>query len=151
MKVSSPAFTNNAAIPAEYTCDGKGKNPPILVSDVRDGVKSLVLIVDDPDAPMGLFTHWVVWNIPPETQEIAEDTMSSLAKIGRNSAGEVGWIAPCPPNGLHHYRFQVFALSELLSVPEGSERDSVEREMEKRVIERAELVGEYQRQDRVSS
>jgi len=145
MKVSSPIFENNGSIPAEYTCDGEGRNPLLLVTDAPENAKGLVLIVDDPDAPMGIFTHWVVWNIPADIEEISEETLASLAKVGKNSAGEVGWIAPCPPNGIHHYRFQVFALSQLLNIPEGSDRDTVEREMEKSVIDRAELVGEYQR------
>lgn len=145
MRILSAAFDNFSSIPTIYTCDGEGDNPPLLIEDVSEDAKSLVLIVDDPDAPMGLFTHWVVWNIPPSTKQI-EDILSEESVEGKNSSGQVGWIAPCPPNGVHHYRFQLYALSNTLSIAPGSTRDIVEKEMENAIIEKAELVGQYERE-----
>ncbi len=145
MKLVSPAFQNNGYIPALYSCDDQGINPPLTITDVPKDAKNLVLIVDDPDAPMGTFTHWIVWNIPPDAEEITEEMLPQEAVEGKNSTGEVGWTAPCPPQGTHHYRFMVFALSKKLNLPEGADRDTLEKEIEDAVIDKTELVGLYQR------
>lgn len=145
MKITSSAFTNYGVIPQQYTCEGEGENPPLEIDNIPPDAKSLVLIVDDPDVPGGLFTHWVLWNITPDTLSIDEGSVPPGALEGENSTGEIGWIAPCPPTGTHHYRFQVFALSKLLSFPEGATRDEVESDMAQFVITRAELVGQYQK------
>src|SRR5450830_1478632 len=99
MKFSSPAFENYQKIPALYTCDGKKIHPPFAISGIPDGTKSLVLIVDDPDAPTGIFTHWVIWNIDPLIKEIAEGSVPEKSQEGTNSAGTVGYVPPCPPSG----------------------------------------------------
>lgn len=145
MLFTSPAFQNFQIIPKKYTCDGDGDHPPFAIGDISEDAKSLVLIVDDPDAPGGTYDHWVVWNISPETREIEEDSVPEGAIEGMNSAGEVGWVAPCPPSGIHHYRFNLYALSKTLQLSSGADRDTVERAMEDFVIERAELVGQYSR------
>lgn len=148
MTISSPAFINQASIPQKYTCQGEGINPPLEISDVPEEAKSLVLIVDDPDAPSGLFTHWVMWGIGRDTTIIDEDSIPGGVLEGTNSAGILGFTAPCPPEdtGEHHYRFQLFALSQELDVAEGASRDDVENAMKDFVIDRAELVGMYSSQ-----
>ena len=146
MQITSPAFPNQGSVPQKYTCEGEGAQPPLTISDVPDGTQALALIVDDPDAPVGLFTHWVVWNIEPDISQIEEDASWESAIEGNNSAGQMGWMAPCPPadTGVHHYRFQLFALSSPLTVKEGAQRNEVEKAIEEVEIDRAELVGQYQ-------
>jgi Raf kinase inhibitor-like YbhB/YbcL family protein len=145
MQIGSPAFANQATIPQEYTCHGAGNVPPLAITGVPDGAKSLVLIVDDPDAVSGLFTHWLTWDLPPNVTEFNAQTDITGAVEGKNSTGSNGYIAPCPPSGtgVHHYRFQLFALKELLDLPENMTRDQIESAMKDLVIARAELVGQY--------
>lgn len=146
MQITSPAFENQGVIPQKYTCEGEGTQPPLTIADVPAGTEALALIVDDPDAPAGLFTHWLVWNIEPEITTIEEDVTWEGAIEGDNSAGQLGWMAPCPPGdtGAHHYRFQLYALSSPLTVKEGAKRSEVEKAIEEVEIARAELVGEYE-------
>src|ERR1051325_11461887 len=101
MTLRSSAFANNAAIPAKYTCDGANVSPPLAISGVPPAAKSLALTVDDPDAPGGSFTHWLVWKIPPSTTSIAEG--QHLGTEEQNGFGKPGYGGPCPPSGLHHY------------------------------------------------
>jgi Raf kinase inhibitor-like YbhB/YbcL family protein len=145
MKLSSPAFENYAAIPQKYSCEGTGVNPPLLIQEVPADAKSLVLLIDDPDAPGGTFNHWVMWNIPPTTKKIGEDEIPPGAIEGENSSGEIGFIAPCPPTGIHNYRFILWALNQPLAIPEGATREQVESTLEQFVLARAELVGTYQK------
>ena len=145
MQITSPAFKNQETIPEKYTCQGEGINPTLEISNVPKEAKSLALIVDDPDAPVGLFTHWAMWGIAPGTQFIDEDSIPDGVLEGTNSAGVMGYTAPCPPagTGVHHYRFQLFALSQDIDVAEGSDRNTVENAFKDFVIDRAELVGMY--------
>lgn len=145
MKLTSPAFINQASIPQKYTCQGEGINPPLEISEVPENAKTLVLIVDDPDAPQGEFVHWVMWHIDPATTVIEENSIPQGAMEGMNSASELGWIAPCPPEdtGEHHYRFMLSALSKDIELEEGTTRDDVYKAMGNYVIDRAELVGMY--------
>src|SRR5262245_8986296 len=110
LQLTSTAFANNASIPLAYTCDGQGLFPPIKISDVPADTQSLVLIADDPDATIGNFTHWVVWNIPPQTGEIQEGT-EPIGIKGKNSSGSLGYYPPCPSVGEHHYHFRLIALN----------------------------------------
>ena len=145
MQISSPAFPANGVIPQKYTCEGEGIQPPLRITEVPDTTQALALIVDDPDAPVGLFTHWLVWNIEPDITDIEEDVTWENASEGTNSGGQLGWMAPCPPvdTGVHHYRFQLFALNSPLDLKEGAKRDEVEKAIEECEVARAELVGEY--------
>lgn len=145
MIITSPVFDDGQKIPLRYSCDGQGMHPPLTIADISDDTKSLVIIVEDPDAPMGTFDHWLLWNIPPTTQEIPENEIPQGAVEGVNSTGEVGWIPPCPPRGVHHYRFHLFALSNDLSLSEGANREMLEQEMEEFLLARAELNGLYER------
>lgn len=143
MKITSPAFEDNQMMPPAYTCDGENMNPPLIISDVPEGTKSLALIMDDPDAPHGTFTHWVMWNIPPDTRKIEENDWVDGAEQGINDAGELGYMGACPPAGVHHYVFKLFALNTVLSLVGEIKRDDLEREINNSLIEKAQLVGLY--------
>ncbi len=147
MTITSPAFDNFDPIPATYTCDGDGVNPPLEIADVPAEAESLVLIADDPDASSGVFDHWLLWNIDPKTGEIIEDSMPEGAITGQNSSGTKGYIPPCPPLGIHSYRFVLIALKRRLDLPAGSSRDELEEAYEGAVLERAELIGTYGSED----
>lgn len=146
MELMSSAFENNTAIPSQYTCDGKDLNPPLRIQDVPANAKSLALIVHDPDAPhQGGWTHWVVWNISPQTAEIAENTVPSEAIQGRTDFGTNKWGGPCPPSGTHHYQFILYALDTTLDLPPTTTKSDLEKAMEGHTIEKNMLVGTYER------
>src|SRR6266481_5123903 len=109
MRITSSAFQEGASTPSKFTCDGAGTSPPLQIADVPSGAKSLALIVDDPDAPSGLFTHWTVWNISPQTSTIGEGSTPQGVQ-GTNDFGKAGYGGPCPPSGTHRYYFRIFAL-----------------------------------------
>jgi Raf kinase inhibitor-like YbhB/YbcL family protein len=129
LRLTSPVFADNAAIPAKYTCRGQNISPPLVISGVPNSTKSLVLILHDPDAPSGDFVHWVVWNIPPGTTAIAEGALPSGAKLGMTSFGKTAYGGPCPPSGMHHYIFELFALRSALDLPAGANRDELLKAM----------------------
>ncbi|MCV7259799.1 YbhB/YbcL family Raf kinase inhibitor-like protein [Mycobacterium shimoidei] len=116
--VSSSAFADNAEIPVEYTCKGRNVPPPLRWENVPAAAKSLALVVDDPDAVGGLYVHWVVTGIPPSTTEIGGGPLPEQASVSVNSGGKAEYLGPCPPagTGVHHYRFQLYALSEPLAL-----------------------------------
>lgn len=116
--VSSPAFEDSTPIPAEYSCTGRNVPPPLRWENVPAETRSLAVVVDDPDAVGGLYIHWVVTGIPPSTSEIVEGALPAGAVVSANSGGRAAYLGPCPPagTGIHHYRFQVFALSEPLAL-----------------------------------
>lgn len=145
MTISSPAFSGGRSIPSAYTCDGTGMSPPLSFTDVPTSTKSLALIVHDPDAMSGDFTHWTVWNIAPETREIAEGTEPTGVVQGTTSAGRAGYVSPCPPNGTHRYTFELYALDEMLDLKTSASRQDLETAMQDHVIDTAELVGTYKR------
>ncbi len=128
MKVTSSAFQQGGNIPSKFTCDGANTSPPLQVSDVPSEAKSLVLIVDDPDAPSGLFTHWVVWNISAQTTTIAEGSTPKGVQ-GTNDFGKSGYGGPCPPSGAHRYYFRVFALDRELDLHSGAKRSQLDAAM----------------------
>ncbi|MBI2660123.1 YbhB/YbcL family Raf kinase inhibitor-like protein [Candidatus Woesearchaeota archaeon] len=144
MKLTSSAFSHNGAIPSEYTCDGDDLSPPLSINDVPSNAKSLVLISDDPDAPVGTWDHWVVFNIPAATKEIQKGTEPNGIG-GRNSWGRTGYGGPCPPSGTHRYFFKLYALDTELNLPEGSTKKDVERAMQGHILTNAELMGTYKR------
>jgi len=142
MKITSSAFHEGANIPSKFTCDGSDTSPPLQIAGVPSGAKSLVLIVDDPDAPGGLFTHWLVWNIPPQTGSIAEGSAAQGVQ-GANDFGKSGYRGPCPPPGTHRYSFKIFALDRELELRSGAKRSQVDAAMKGHVIAQGELVGRY--------
>lgn len=116
--VSSPAFADNTQIPVEYSCKGRNVPPPLRWEKVPPGTESLALVVDDPDAPAGLYVHWVVSGIPASATEIGRGPLPENASVSLNSNGKAEYFGPCPPagTGVHHYRFQLYALSKPLSL-----------------------------------
>ncbi len=146
MKISSPAFEANQTIPSKYTCDGENINPPLQIYDVPAGAKSLVLISDDPDAPMGTWVHWTVWNILPETKEIGENSAPVGAVEGMTSFGNNGYGGPCPPSGTHRYFFKLYALDTILDLPQFAKAADVEKAMVGHILDKAELIGLYKRE-----
>lgn len=143
-------FESQQPIPAKYTCDGENVSPPLKFLQIPQGVKSLVLIVDDPDAPHGTFDHWIIWNLPPHLKEISEGgeelkKMQPQPKQGMNGFRKSSYQGPCPPPGKpHHYHFKLYALDTQLTLPEGSSKQEVEKGMKGHIIDQAELVGTYQ-------
>ena len=144
MKITSSAFQQAASIPSKFTCDGANTSPPLQISDVPSEAKSLVLIVDDPDAPSGLFTHWIVWNISPQTSTIAEGSTPKGVQ-GTNDFGKSGYGAPCPPSGTHRYYFKIFALDRELDLPIGAQRSQFDAAIKGHVVAQGELMGRYSR------
>jgi Raf kinase inhibitor-like YbhB/YbcL family protein len=144
-KLSSPAFNHGSQIPSNYTCDGDNINPHLIIHGAPPETKSLALIVEDPDAPAGLWTHWVMWNISPEVKEVREHTVPQGAQEGINTRGEVGYDGPCPPSGTHRYFFRVFALDMKLALSDAVDRQALEAAMEQHIIATAELMGTYSR------
>lgn len=144
MHLESPAFELNQMIPKRYTCEGENLSPPLKFGELPNGTKSLVLIVDDPDAPMGTFDHWVAWNIPGNLHELKEG--AKLAEEGTNGFGEKGYKGPCPPKGKpHRYFFTLFALDRELDLPLGSSKAAVKNAMKGHILGTAQTIGLYQR------
>lgn len=149
MQLTSSAFEHEGYIPKKYTCDGANINPPLTISNAPTDVKSFVLIVDDPDVPRhlrpdGIYDHWIVFNIPPETTEIAE-AHEPLGKHGVGTGGQTKYEGPCPPDKEHRYFFKLYALDILLSLPNGSTKKEVEKAMQNHILAKTELMGIYGR------
>jgi Raf kinase inhibitor-like YbhB/YbcL family protein len=144
VKISSPDIVEGGNIPQKFTCDGANVNPALRFEGVPAGAKSLVVIVDDPDAPGGLFTHWLLWNIGPKTIEIAEGRAPTGLQ-GKNDFGKSGYGGPCPPSGTHRYYFKVFALDGQLALPAGAKRAQLDDAMRGHVLGEGAVMGRYQR------
>ncbi len=142
MRLTSPAFENNKFIPKKYTCQGKDINPALIIENIPKEAKSLVLIVDDPDAPGGTWLHWTVYDIPI-ISEIKENTKPG--KQGMNDFGKKNYGGPCPPSGTHHYFFKIYALDKELGLKEGIDLASLEKAMEGHILDKAELIGLYKK------
>jgi Raf kinase inhibitor-like YbhB/YbcL family protein len=145
LKLSSPAFPEGAMIPSKYTCDGSDVNPPLQIGGVPAGAKSLALIVDDPDAPRGTWTHWVVWNIEPKIAQIKENDLPSGAVQGSSDFGRTRYGGPCPPSGTHRYFFRIYAVDTTFQLPKGAKRDLLEKEIQGHILDQATLMGKYAR------
>lgn len=146
MKITSSAFENSDSIPAKYTCDGNDINPPLIFSDIPENAQSLVLIMDDPDAPMGTWVHWIVWNIDPGARGIPENSVPKGSIEGKTSWGRSGYGGPCPPSGTHHYFFKLYALDTQLDLSSDADKPQLEQAMQGHILAQAELIGPYQRQ-----
>lgn len=144
MKIVSQAFGHNEIMPAKFTCDGENVNPPLSISEVPEGTASLVLVVDDPDAPGGTFTHWIVYNLDPTVSEIAENNLKDEEFRGKNSFGTFDYGGPCPPRGMHHYRFKLYALDTMLTLYK-PDLDELTNAMDAHILDQAELVALYKR------
>lgn len=142
VKLTSPAFENNQRIPEKYTCDGDNVNPPLKIHDLPNNTQSLAMIVDDPDAPSGDWTHWLVWNIPP-TNEIRENSVPGME--GLNDFDLPIYGGPCPASGEHRYHFRIFALNGQLSLDKNTSKKDLENAIQDKLLDSAVLIGKYQR------
>lgn len=151
MKLSSATFGDGQRIPAKYTCEGEDVSPPLAWGEVPEGTRSLALIADDPDAPSGTFSHWVIFNIPPDSRGLTEampakPQLPNSARQGVTDFGGIGYGGPCPPPGKpHRYYFSLYALDQPLDLEAGASRQQVIKAMQGHTLARAQLVGIYQR------
>jgi Raf kinase inhibitor-like YbhB/YbcL family protein len=143
MRITSPAFKDNENIPAKFSHKGGNSSPALKIEGAPPNAKSLALIVDDPDAPGGLFTHWLVWNIDRKTSVIAENTVPKGAVKGTNDFGETGYGGPQPPSGTHRYYFKIFVLDQPLSLPAGTKRRELDKAMKGHVVAQGQLMGRF--------
>lgn len=145
MKITSAAFDHNTKIPSKYTCDGENVNPQLDFDGVPQQAKSLVLIMDDPDAPSKTWVHWVVFNINPRASEVKENSIPEDGIEGITDFGKPGYGGPCPPSGTHRYFFKLYALDSVLVLPQNATKQMVEEKMQVYIVDKAELVGVYSR------
>ena len=150
MQITSTAFEPDGVIPPKYTCDGADVSPPLAWQGIPPGAKTIALICDDPDAPMGTWIHWVLWNLPAETTQLPEDlppdeVLPSGAKQGTTDFGRVGYGGPCPPGGTHRYFFKVYALDTALDLPAGASKDDLLDAMAGHILAEGQLMGNYRR------
>jgi Raf kinase inhibitor-like YbhB/YbcL family protein len=145
LSITSAAFSHKGMIPSKHTCDGADVNPPLSFDNIPEKSKSLALIVDDPDAPMGTWVHWVVWNIGSGTKEIPEKSVPDGALQGTNDFRKQSYGGPCPPSGTHRYFFKLYALDASLALKAGVTKAQLEEAMKGHILAQAELVGLYRR------
>lgn len=143
IQLTSPAFAPGAAIPRRYSAEGGNHSPPLAWSAVA-GANAFAVILRDPDAPSGTFTHWLVWNIPGSAGGLPEDGFAGMVQ-GVNDARSVGYFGPMPPYGLHHYHFQVVALDAPLALPAGADLTRLNAAMRGHVLAKGELVGTFRK------
>jgi len=142
LKISSKAFDNEGQLPSKYTCDGDGINPPLHIENIPEGAKTLALIAEDPDAPNGVYEHWIVWNIDPV---VSIDEGSNPGVSGDNSAGKSGYHPPCPPSGSHRYYFHLYALNAPLNLRPDSRKKDLETAMEGHIMAKGSIMAHYER------
>jgi len=142
MKLTSPEFKHNEPIPRKFTCQGQDVSPALIIEGVPGGAKGLALIVDDPDAPMGTWVHWVVYDIPVVPRI---DENSIPGKQGINDFGREDYGGPCPPSGTHRYFFKIYALDKKLDLKEDIRKRDLEKAMEGHILDKAELIGLYKK------
>jgi len=150
LKVTSTAFTDGGMIPPRYTADGDDISPPLNWEGLPAGTKSVALINDDPDAPMGTWVHWLVWNIPPEKLSLAEDIRpfkesQDGIRQGTTDFGRIGYGGPAPPSGVHRYFFKVYALDSKLDLTPGATKPQLEKAMKGHILAEGQLMGKYTR------
>lgn len=143
MKISSPAFQEGGTIPEKFSRNGRNVNPELRIESAPVEAKSLALIVDDPDAPVGLFTHWLVWNIDPKTTQVGENSVPKGGVEGTNDFPGQRYDGPQPPSGTHRYFFKIFALDRTLDLKPGAKRKEVEAAMKGHVLAQGQLMGKY--------
>jgi hypothetical protein len=142
MRLSSPEFGNNQYMPAKFSCQGEDINPALTIEGAPAGTKSLALIMDDPDAPMGTWVHWVLFDIPVVSQ-IEENSVPG--KQGSNNSGRNNYHGPCPPSGTHRYFFKIYALDTMLNLREGISKGALQKAMQGHILDKAELIGLYKK------
>lgn len=144
LDITSDAFASNSFIPKKYTCDGENVSPPLNIDKIPKEAKSLAIILEDPDAPISTWIHWVIWNMPV-THHIIEN--KAFGKQGLNDFSKHFYCGPCPLNGMHRYIFKVYALNTILNMPENSRRRQLQRAMSDHIVGYGELVGLYKRNE----
>ena len=150
IKVSSSAFEESGMIPAKYTCDGVNVSPPLMWESVPQETRSIALISDDPDAPVGTWVHWVMFNLPGDTKELQEnipptETLTNGAVQGTTDFGRVGYGGPCPPSGTHRYYFKIYALDTKLELTSSATKADLVSTMEGHILADGQLMGKYKR------
>jgi Raf kinase inhibitor-like YbhB/YbcL family protein len=150
MELKSPAFEEGGMIPKKHTCDGDDISPPLRWTSVADGTKTLALICDDPDAPGGTWVHWVIFNIPGDTRDLAENVppqkeLPNRAKQGTNDFRKIGYGGPCPPGGTHRYYFKIYSLDTDLDLESGATKAQLLQAMKGHVLGEDQLMGKYKR------
>ncbi|MFQ6084314.1 MAG: YbhB/YbcL family Raf kinase inhibitor-like protein [Candidatus Aminicenantia bacterium] len=150
IEIKSTAFDEGDMIPKQYTCDGEDVSPPLSWTSVPEGTKSLALICDDPDAPMGTWVHWVLFNLPPNIKELPENippqkTLANGAKQGTNDFRKIGYGGPCPPGGTHRYYFKLYALDTEIDLEPGITKAQLLEAMEGHILAEGQLMGKYKR------
>lgn len=144
--LTSSAFAQGERIPTKYTCDGEDISPPLQWRNPPQGTQSFALIMDDPDAPVGTWVHWVLFNLPADTQELPEQTtLPAGAQDGKNSWGRTGYGGPCPPSGTHRYFFKLYALDTTVNLTASTDKAQLLRAMEGHILAQAEVMGTYSR------
>lgn len=150
LSLTSPAFPAGGEIPRKYTCDGDDVSPPLEWGAPPPGTRSLALIMDDPDAPVGTWDHWLVYNLPADVRGLAEGVVvdsktGAMGRHGKNSWGNLGYGGPCPPGGQHRYFFRVYALDTMLDLATGANKAQLLAAMAGHVLAQGELMGTYRR------
>jgi len=144
MIITSPAFNEGEPIPVQFSCDGDDFSPELVWSGIPEGTASLALIMDDPDAPVGTWVHWVLFNLPADSTGLSEG-VTGLGEDGQNSWNQTGYGGPCPPGGTHRYFFKLYALDISLDLEVGATVQSLESAMEGHILDQAELIGTFTR------
>lgn len=150
IEITSQAFEEETMIPEKYTCDGIDVSPPLTWTSIPEGTKTLALICDDPDAPMGTWVHWVLFNLPASINELPEsvptdEELENGAKQGRNDFRRIGYGGPCPLGGTHRYYFKLYALDEELDLKTGVVKEELLKAMEGHILGKGQLMGRYKR------
>jgi Raf kinase inhibitor-like YbhB/YbcL family protein len=145
MKITSTAFKDSDPIPLHYSCKGDNISPPLNIVDVPKNAKNLALVMHDPDAPVGDYLHWLMWDIQPSTQSIGANSVPVGAVQGPNGSGENNYMGPCPPkgSGTHRYIFELYALNSTLSLPPETSREKLQEAMSNHILEQASLTGTF--------
>lgn len=149
-QINSPAFENGGMIPSKYTCDGDNVSPPLKWTDAPKSTLCFALINDDPDAPMGTWVHWVMYNIPVQTQSLDENVpktsdLKNGARQGMTDFGRTGYGGPCPPSGIHRYFFKLYALDTMLTLPKDVTKSQLLSAMKGHILAETQMLGRYKR------
>jgi Raf kinase inhibitor-like YbhB/YbcL family protein len=150
IQITSTAFDEGGLIPPQYTCDGDDISPPLAWTSIPEGTQSLALICDDPDAPMGTWVHWVLYNLPADVADLPErvpttKTLKNGAQQGKNDFGKIGYGGPCPPDGTHRYYFKLYALDTVLDAKPGLTKKALLKAMQGHIVAEGQLMGTYRR------
>ena len=150
MEIKSTSFNHEGMIPAKYTCDGQNISPPLSWSGAPKEAKSFALVCDDPDAPVGLWVHWVIFDISPAVNSLPENVsrneeITGLGKNGKNTSKHSGYDGPCPPDKIHRYYFKLYALDSMLNLKPGLTKDELLKAMKGHILAEAQLMGKYKR------